>query len=380
LNKMQKNLNLLEFFTNTKDKRLKTLKTQLLAGLFVNTDPDLTISDPVDFVIKELIENVYKIKRDLPAIMLTDLKGMGSIYHYHMDGIGEIYFQILQVLSTKAWVSFDNLYHLIRFNLFPLQVIDPYTAGEKLHYIDKSVEKTYHFDNKKFISINLYHEAISIPYLKGTFFLFAAMGLCDIAFDTPDRTEIGKTCWSAYDELKYVRLTPLGAFATGKSKTYEPAIAVQEGAKPVFSSEALTITLNVEDNAYEYMLKPYTNRVGPNRYTTDTATFLNGIKTKKELTNKINLFRQVTKTDFPPNWENFFTDMLQKINPFERVAEPLKLYKIPQDNKNLIKLIAQDAVLKSYVLKAEGFHILVPQSKVLAFKKRLLEFGYLLTK
>ena len=51
---------------------------------------------------------------------------------------------------------------------------------------------------------------------------------------------------------------------------------------------------------------------------------------------------------------------------------------VGQWKKALIELVAQDAVLKIWVVKAEGFMWMVAQDKLSRFKKRLQEFGYLL--
>ena len=382
LNKMLKSLNLKEFFPNSKDKKLKTLRTGLLAGLFVDLQSSITITTPVEFVVQHLLKNIYFTKSDAAAIILNDLKGMNSLNTVYLRKINHSILDLLFNLSTSQWVSYENIYFYLQYHLVQLMPISPYTAEDKLHFEyenDDDMDWGYRHKNKHYIDGLRYHEAISIPFLKGTFFMLAALGIVEIAYGEPDRSIVGKSCQSAYDELKYVKLTPLGAYALDFEPSYTPTNALVE-IKPVCSSEALTITLQIGDNSSGYILEPYANRVGPKRFATDTSTFLKGVKSKKDLTNKISMFREVSKIDFPQNWEDFFTDMLLKIDPFEKVAEQLLIFKLPQENKALIKLVAQDAVLKSYALKAEGFHILIPKSKHAAFKKRLLEFGYLLTK
>ena len=43
----------------------------------------------------------------------------------------------------------------------------------------------------------------------------------------------------------------------------------------------------------------------------------------------------------------------------------------------LIRLVAQDPVVKTLVIKAEGYLVLVPKGNMAALKRRLQEFGYL---
>ena len=55
------------------------------------------------------------------------------------------------------------------------------------------------------------------------------------------------------------------------------------------------------------------------------------------------------------------------------------VFSLPQDNQELIRLIAQDPVIKPLVSKAEGYMILVTQKNYAALRRRLAEFGYLIT-
>jgi len=67
-------------------------------------------------------------------------------------------------------------------------------------------------------------------------------------------------------------------------------------------------------------------------------------------------------------------EVLDKINPLTRRPK-MAVYKLAS-NKELISLMARDEVLKKYIAKAEGYHILIEASNVKKVKKRLEEFGY----
>jgi hypothetical protein len=55
------------------------------------------------------------------------------------------------------------------------------------------------------------------------------------------------------------------------------------------------------------------------------------------------------------------------------------VFRIPSDNNAFIQILAQDTVIKKLVYKAEGYLIIVPKSNIPPLKRRLAEFGYLLT-
>ena len=126
------------------------------------------------------------------------------------------------------------------------------------------------------------------------------------------------------------------------------------------------------------LLEPYAERIGTNRFRCDAQIFLKSVRSKKDLESKIELFKHLVDTELPPNWGEFFLDLIHKINPLE-AAQPCRVMKIPQDNKALIRLFAQDTVLKSLAIKAESYHLIIPESSYNAVKRRLQEFGYLLT-
>lgn len=377
--KMQKSLNLKEFFPNDKDKKLKHLRTNLVAGIIALINSRNQLEDPVSFIKNKMFFDTFLEKAHTAASVLSDLKGMGYIDGYDLK---DIELDIITVIKEfpEGWIPFDRIWKHFKFNLIGLTPISKYKASDKLHYdyIDEEEDAGFYRDNKHFIDDGRYEKSISKPYLKGFFFLLSSLGMFDLAYNRADRTKVGLTCQSAYDELKYVKLTPLGAFILDIKEGYEVAESIGKTSF-VFSPEALTITLDGTDVSAGFVLEPYASRVGPNRFATDSSIFLKDIKSKNALKQRISLFRQVTKVKIPQNWEDFFTDLLEKVDPFQSINDQFIIYKLPESNKNLIKLIAQDRLLKSYSFKAEGYHLMVQKSKNSAFKKRLLEFGYLIT-
>jgi hypothetical protein len=388
LGKMQKTLNIREFFDQEeKDNKIRVLRTNILAALIVhcNKKPE---TDWLDFITENLLVHSLLNICETPAVLLNDLKGMGHIDHHYLIPLEPTYFEYLKKLfiflqekNSGEWIDFENFYHMARFSLLPMNPISSALAKDKLYYEfdDIVVEGDFKFrQSKHFIDDKMYHQAISTPYLKATIFLYAALGIFDIAYDRPDRTIVGQSCYSAYDGLRYFRLTPLGAYFFGMKDSYDVEELLEDSGL-TFSPDALTITIGGANSSIAFSLTPYARQIGPNRFATDNQTFLQGIKSKKDLTHKIKMFREIAAVEMPPNWEAFFEDLYKKVDPFEPLKEQMLLYKLPENNRALIELIAQDAVLKKTVLKAEGFHILFPKSKLPLFKKRLAEFGYLIT-
>jgi hypothetical protein len=207
--------------------------------------------------------------------------------------------------------------------------------------------------------------------------MLAALGLFDIAFEPMPEDEIGEgKYFSPYDGITHVRMTNLGKYALGLERRYKPSFLVKKSVMSL-SPESLNILTEEGDKTAEIVLSPFAQQVSLNRYRVDAMIFLGDCKSKKDLENKITLFKQSVSDKIPPNWAAFFKDLRCKVDPLTDVMD-FFIFQLPKDNPALIKLIAKDEKLKKMCRKAEGFMILVEQKKLNAFKKRLKEFGYLI--
>jgi len=380
LGKMQRKLNLAEFYPNEKIKSIGLLRTNLLAGLIATTGAATSAADPSTF-IKTLIQSYYANKYQSIHQLLTYLKGTGHIDAYYLVHMEHHLVHLLGELPENEWVSIDNISKYLKFNFKDIRPIKEYIARNKLYYEYDAVVKYERYsynESKHYIDNSRYDRAITLPTLQGTLFLFAAFGLLDLAYDEIDATVMGQTCDSPFDGLKYIRLNNLGAYVAGKQTRYDAPEEVNHSTIEL-SKDSLTIISDKDDPTAAIILEPYTEKVTPNRFRTDFSIFLKGIANKKELADKIKLFKQSVTDDLPPNWETFFEQLSQKIDPLTSVST-MHVFQIPADNPDLIKLIARDAKLKSMCFKAEGYHILIPKKKFAQFKTRLREFGYLMSR
>lgn len=373
LPKMNKNLSIKEFFPDAEEKKAKTLRTSLLAGMAAYLKKNSSSASVADDILR-LFRSTYTDKVYSVPLVLPDLKGMGYVDEYDLIKKESEIMKIFAALPSGGWVPFENISNFVSFQLLDLRVMSLYTADNKLYY---EYQDEDNWDNKHYISKGQYRVAVALPFLRGSFFLMAAFGLCDIAYDRPDWNKMGRDCFSSWDGLRYVRRTSLGDYICGLTKQYD-ASGIKSETKITLSPDTLLILTEEKDSSAASILEPYTERLGANRFRTDSRLFLNNIRSKKELEAKIILFKQIIGDELPPNWRAFFADLLHKINPFEPI-EDAKVLQIPPENKDLARLVAQDPVLRSLVIKAEGFTIIVPKGNYAAMKRRLQEFGYLLT-
>ena len=380
LSKMRRKLNLVEFYPNATLKPVSLLRTNLLAGLITLIG---TVKSSVEShtFIKTLLQSYYSNRYQTIHQLLTYFKGTGHIDEYYLERVEPHFIYLLGELPENEWVGIDNILKFLKFSFKDIRPIREYIARNKIYYEYDGVVNHGRYsynESKHYIDNSRYERAITLPTLKGTLFLFAAFGLLDMAYDEIDATVIGQTCDSPFDGLKYIRLNSLGAYVSGQQAKYEAPQEISQSTIEL-SKDSLTIISDKDDPTAAVILEPYTEKVTPNRFRTDFAIFLNGVTNKKELADKIKLFKQSVTDDLPTNWVTFFEQLHQKIDPLTTVSN-LLVFQIPNNNPDLIKLIARDVKLKNMCFKAEGYHVLVPKKKFAQFKARLREFGYLMSK
>jgi hypothetical protein len=377
LSKMQRSLSLREFYPESEERKIRLLRTQLLAGLLVNPKVKKIAAPDLPSYLLNLFQKTYATQTHSAAFLLTDLKGLGHLDDGYFQAAEPQVFKLLTTLHAEAWYSFDNIRLHLKYNLETIKPVSAWTAANKLYYEYKTNQDD-NWENKYYIEPGLYYDAVELPFLMGSFFLFAAFGLCELAYDETELEGLGQSVYSSWEGLRYVRLTPLGAYVCGQTTSYDTS-NLAAPTRILLSPETLLIAIEEADVSANTILEPYTERVGATRFRTDSKIFLKNIRSRSELESKIALFKQVIGAELPPNWQSFFQELSQKIDPFQSAEKGMQIFKIPPDNKSLIQLIAQDPVLKNAVIKAEGFHILVRKANFPVFKSRLEEFGYLMT-
>jgi len=376
VNKMQKTLNLNDFFGGTKNKYLKNIRSNALI-IMLTLSKKMKGKKDDEFFLKRLF-HLYREQTSFYSfpILHTTIKGTGHMdTHWDLKNVEPEIFKLLQNLPQNEWVSYQNIEDYANYRMLPIQPVSLGIAEQRLYF---SIKFETGSPEKHYVKKNTFSKEVIHPFLKGSFFLFAAFGLVEIAYNAPDTDQIGGTCFSPYDGLQYVRLTDLGAYVFGKTKEYTKPVNVQK-VPLILSKDSLMILSDETDSTADILLQNYTQRVGANRYQTDAAAFLKDCKAKGDLQNKINLFKQTVTDKLPPNWNAFFEGLLANINPLKKVTSSYVLMQIPDDKRELMRLIAQDTILKKYALKAENFHILVKKTDLAKFKNRLKEFGFLLT-
>ncbi|MFP5042353.1 hypothetical protein [Parasediminibacterium sp. JCM 36343] len=371
LGKLQKSCAIAEFYPSDIDG-LNKIRSCLLAGVLYGFSQKNLDLDSVD-IIKTLFNKQY-FKSYSSKYILNHLKGWGFVSdEYEMQELTEqTLYEVFKEMTVGSWISDTNLIELTECRSLPVKPISETGAGNRL-YIDIVSERGY--SDKAYIGSDTYPDFILNPYIQGTVFLYASLGLLEIAYTGVDASVLGGTYFSPYDGLMYFRLTKLGAYIFGKTPTYEA-----EGGRPkneiLLSEDSMMIIANGNMDVIEVMLNNYSEKVGSNRFRITSKLFLKDCKNKKDIENKIALLKKTVNTTFPAYWNQFFDDLIANATAV-KANKLVQVFTLPATSKELHRLVAQDSVLKQVVQKAEGFNLLVTNENAAKFKNRMKELGYL---
>jgi hypothetical protein len=343
-----------------------TLRVLMIAGLFEGFAMT-SISESPLAILKQLFSRNFE-KKPLAPFLLTHLKGIN--YFYYNDFKSEVtlhIFQIFKDMPPGEWITFENIKQFAATHFIRLAPLSAWRIG-KLS-IDFGTTSASYYDNH--INDATVDDYVYIPHLAGHIFLLAAFGLMEISIDENKPLQ-----FSYYDGLQACKLTALGAYLLGITSKYTQP---QNESETKLSFDGQSPIIRIEGNIMlaDTMMNDYTTKVSGNRYQFSPEKFLKSCKSTKDLENKIALFKQTINQKLPDFWENYLQELISNSKEI-RVKGNMRVFKLPAENKDLHRIIAQDNELRHIIIKAEGFHILVEEKQASAFINRMKALGYLI--
>ncbi len=361
-----------EFYDN-KDKNLINLKTKILFN-FLNCISESYISDPL-FTLKQIFKSYRDYKTKFFTYSLIDhLNFPSEFLNSTKDKVKNSHFQtsmfdILTKLPINQWVSFEEIIGVMEFNQLYNKIMSE-------NYSDYTYFKN-NIDYKQFLrNTKIYNQALTIPAIKASMFLFASLGVLDIAYTDPTNTLkiSSKDYLSVYDGLRYIRLNDLGEYITGRSDNYVLNLKTEE--KIILDPKRLIIKLSEKSNLKSNSIKEFAQELDSLHFKVTSKSFLKGCENKNDIFDKIKAFKKKISDENIPVWEEFFMQIInnsQMINPSDKYL----VFELDK-NRYLLELFSKDDFLKLNTIKAENFRILIERHKLNAVKEKLKEFGYLL--
>ena len=361
--KICSSMNMEEFFPKGKSTK-GILRTKLIlefAALF--RDTSFESSDSLEFfseaVKEKLIEPGTRIYDDFIELFeflnRNLLKNFISGRPYHCRDfircVGDLTKEILYRFP-EGWIDVDSI---INYVIIRGMVEGCYRCAEN--------EWRYMYSYDSYLNVRKNHRKYLIePLVKQLFFLLASLELLEIAYDDSS-TSINRY----YDGVKFIRLTPLALFISGRVKDYK----IEEEEKGNYYLDQRELLIKTEGDVSQYIpiIEKVCTRVGKNLFAVDMKKLL---KLKKPFEALDMIIKLSANEKIPFLWSDLFRKQALKKNIAIDVTGKYRILEI--NSPEIAERIFRDPRIFLLSDRAEGRKLVVPEEKVSELLKILSEY------
>lgn len=325
----------------------------------------------IQLCVKYVFDHTSKFcKLFLPHITCIDRDYDYS--HRNTNRLMRSFERSLLTLKSSMWVSIEQVLYQTRCffdnkTYVSILIQEPtsyYNIGFKLH--DKNADEPIKYDE---IITRVTYQSI-----KSVLLAMASWGIIEIAYD-PTTTGNGPSYLT--DALRYVRLTNLGKYVLGEAKSYQlPATMVNTRKDFELNTDRLLIKVLNPNSKGSFALEEIAAPITSQLYRTNFSVFLKECNTKDDIVKNIDLFKKYIANEPPQIWEDFFNAMLERTNALKKVRTSYITRSIDAKDKELQDIIMHDPNIKQYILRAEGYVVLIEQAHLSDVNNILKTYGY----
>lgn len=325
----------------------------------------------IQLCVKYVFDHTSKFcKLFLPHITCIDRDYDYS--HRNTNRLMRSFERSLLTLKSSMWVSIEQVLYQTRCffdhkTYVSILIQEPtsyYNIGFKLR--DKNADEPIKYDE---IITRVTYQSI-----KSVLLAMASWGIIEIAYD-PTTTANGPSYLT--DALRYVRLTNLGKYVLGEAKSYQlPATIVNTCKDFELNTDRLLIKVLNPNSKGSFALEKIATPITSQLYRTDFSVFLKDCNTKDDIKKKIDLFKKYIANEPPQIWADFFNAMLERSNALKKVKTNYITRSIDAKDKELQDIIMHDPNIKQYILRAEGYVVLIEQAHLNDVNNILKTYGY----
>lgn len=325
----------------------------------------------IQLCVKYVFDHTSKFcKLFLPHITCIDRDYDYS--HRNTNRLMRSFERSLLTLKSSMWVSIEQVLYQTRCffdhkTYVSILIQEPtsyYNIGFKLR--DKNADEPIKYDE---IITRVTYQSI-----KSVLLAMASWGIIEIAYD-PTTTANGPSYLT--DALRYVRLTNLGKYVLGEAKSYQlPATIVNTCKDFELNADRLLIKVLNPNSKGSFALEKIATPITSQLYRTDFSVFLKDCNTKDDIKKKIDLFKKYIANEPPQIWADFFNAMLERSNALKKVKTSYITRSIDAKDKELQDIIMHDPNIKQYILRAEGYVVLIEQAHLNDVNNILKTYGY----
>lgn len=325
----------------------------------------------IQLCVKYVFDHTSKFcKLFLPHITCIDRDYDYS--HRNTNRLMRSFERSLLTLKSSMWVSIEQVLYQTRCffdhkTYVSILIQEPtsyYNIGFKLR--DKNADEPIKYDE---IITRVTYQSI-----KSVLLAMASWGIIEIAYD-PTTTGNGPSYLT--DALRYVRLTNLGKYVLGEAKSYQlPTTMVNTCKDFELNTDRLLIKVLNPNSKGSFALEKIATPITSQLYRTDFSVFLKDCNTKDDIKKKIDLFKKYIANEPPQIWADFFNAMLERSNALKKVKTNYITRSIDAKDKELQDIIMHDPNIKQYILRAEGYVVLIEQAHLSDVNNILKTYGY----
>lgn len=325
----------------------------------------------IQLCVKYVFDHTSKFcKLFLPHITCIDRDYDYS--HRNTNRLMRSFERSLLTLKSSMWVSIEQVLYQTRcffdhktyVSILKQEPTSYYNIGFKLRY--KNADEPIKYDE---IITRVTYQSI-----KSVLLAMASWGIIEIAYD-PTTTANGPSYLT--DALRYVRLTNLGKYVFGKAKFYQlPTTMVNTCKDFELNTDRLLIKVLNPNSKGSFALEKIATPITSQLYRTDFSVFLKECNTKDDIKKKIDLFKKYIANEPPQIWADFFNAMLERSNALKKVKTSYITRSIDAKDKELQDIIMHDPNIKQYILRAEGYVVLIEQAHLSDVNNILKTYGY----
>jgi len=375
LRKWNKYFNIKEFYQE-EDTNLTFLFANLVVGFLMKAkSKKINLKEVKD--IKKMILDFFELKNFFKYRffkLLPHIQGYFYITNDLEKKVRQSIFKVLKSMSDYEWIAIENLLMNLKCNDEAYYLSEREEIENYLYF--NAMEGGYYNYNRIKITSNNYNDVFLAPLVKSIFFLFASLGIVNIAYDYPqhDRYQIyNREYLTVFDGLKYVKLSDFGKYILSITDSYNFKTE-KKPTKVLLDEKRLIIRIEGDGRLERMVLDRFADQIGENYYKISNQSFLENCHSKNDIKNNVSIFKDKLSSNPPLIWNEFFKEIENKINPLQ-FKDDIRIYKI-KPGKEIISLIARDETLKRNILKVEDYHIAIERRNINKVKKRLRKFGF----
>ena len=213
------------------------------------------------------------------------------------------------------------------------------------------------------------------PLLKAYCYIFAALGLLEITQIPPPLVRSYRKKqypFSMYDSLKAIRITELGRWCLGLTDKQPPKPSREYQA--IADRELLLVTVQGNSLERQVYLDKIGRRLGEDRWRISHASFIAGCVNKRQITERIELFKFLIDPNPAPHWEQLFRKTVDRAGLFDTMRSDMLIFDLPED-REIQKELLHDPEIKRIIRRIEGNMLAISARDRAKFYGLLCEHG-----